>query len=477
MQNILKTLCITILMTFMVLLTGGFSSLAAADGRGSGVLEHYIRLGLENNLALQQQSFSLQKSLQALKEAKGMFLPSVSIEARYSRAGGGREIDILVGDLVNPIHRTLNQLLMAQGLPGGFPANIPNEYIPFLRKEEHETKLRLVQPVFQPGIYYNRKIKKELTGIEAAKLKAFKRQLRADIKRAYYNYLKTLKVKELLNDTRDLLLENLGVSESLFKNHKRTEEVVFRSKAELSKLELQRAEAEKDGQLAAAYFNFLLNRPLDTAIDVGSAMETGGGMKRGAAMAPDLKELEQHALSHREEFVQLYAATAAAGHGVKLHGSAILPNVTAVLDYGFQGEKYSFTGKDDYWMASLVMSWNLYRGGRDKAKKMEAVLEKKRLELQRLELENNIRLQVKEGYYNLMVSRSAVTSTADGLKSREEAFHIISKKYEQDMVPQIEFIKAQNDLTEASVKHIIARFDLYIKEAQLERVSARDRLK
>jgi outer membrane protein TolC len=445
-----------------------------AGGSETPVLDEYVRRGLENNLALRQQEFSLKKSMQALKEAKGMFLPSLSIEARYSRAGGGRLIEFPVGDLVNPMHATLNQLLMAHGQVPAFPANIPNETIPFLREEEHDTKLRVVQPVFRPAIYYNLKIKSDLTTVEQAKLKVFKRQLVADIKTAYFNFLKTVKVKELLAETRKLLQENLKVSESLFKNHKRTEEVVFRSQAELSRLEQRMAEAEKNHRMAAAYFNFLLNRPLDKKIETGTAVESGGGVESRFPDDIDLEKLERSALKHRAEFRQLYGAIDAAGHAVKLHGSAVLPNVTAVLDYGFQGERYRFGRDDDYWMASLVFNWNLFRGGQDRAKKTQALLEKRKLETQQKELEQNIRLQVREAWHKLAVSKAAVTSSADLLKSRKEAFHIISKKYRQGMVPQIEFIKAQNDFTDASVRHFIARFDLRISETHLERAVALD---
>jgi hypothetical protein len=40
------------------------------------------------------------------------------------------------------------------------------------------------------------------------------------------------------------------------------------------------------------------------------------------------------------------------------------------------------------------------------------------------------------------------------------------------MVPQIEYMKARNDFTSAGINYIIAIYDYYIKEAQLERVCA-----
>lgn len=431
-------------------------------------LEKYIKIGLQNNLALKQQEISLKRSLQALREAKGMFLPSISIEARYSRAGGGRVIDMPIGDMVNPMHQTLNQLLMIHGYPEVYPANIPNERIPFLRETEHDTKLRVIQPIFQPGIYYNLKIKKDLTGIKKAKVNVFKRQLISDIKTAYFNYMKAIKVMEMLEDTRKVLEENLRLSQSLFKNHKRTEEVVFRSEAELSKLEQQEAEAEKHARLAASYFNFLLNRPLDTDIEIDKFD------KKSVFKDRDLQKLIALALQHRSEFRQSQGAIAAARHSIGLHKSSILPTVTAVLDYGFQGERYRFTRDDDYWMGSLVFSWSLYRGGQDAAKKKQAIYQRKQLETQQMELENNIRLQVKEAYHNLEVAGKAVISTEDALKSRREVLSIVSKKYREGMVPQIEYMKARNDFTSAGINHIIAIYDYYIKEAQLERVAAYD---
>jgi len=454
-----------LLTQFMFGYTAGFAAPGTMAGVREQVLEQYIEIGLKSNLMLKQQEFSLKKSLQALKEARGMFWPSISIEARYSRAGGGRVIEFPVGDLVNPIHLTLNQLLGAHGLVPGFPGNIPNETIPFLREEEHDTKLRIVQPVFQPGIYYNLKIKKDLTGIEKAKLKVFKRQLATDIKTAYFNYMKALKVKELLAETRGLLEENLRLSESLFKNHKETEEVVFRSRAELSKLDQQQAEAEKNARLAVSYFNFLLNRPLDTEI------KTGNGTGKPVFKGYELKELISRALQHRSEFQQVQGAIDAANHTAGLHKSSILPTVTAVLDYGFQGETYRFTGKDDYWMGSLVLNWSLFRGGQDAAKKNQALYQRKQLETQRLELESKIRLQVKEAYYNLEVARKTVIATGDALKSSKGTFFIVSKKYRQGMVPQIEYMKARNDFTAAGINNIIANYDYYINEARLEQVS------
>src|SRR5215467_12808973 len=74
------------------------------------VLKQYVDEALDNNLVLKERKISLDKSLVALKEARSLFLPTTWFEGEYTLAKGGRSIDIPVGDLLNPVYKTLNQL-------------------------------------------------------------------------------------------------------------------------------------------------------------------------------------------------------------------------------------------------------------------------------------------------------------------------------------------------------------------------------
>ena len=172
-------------------------------------LDRYIDQALDSNLALKQADFSYEKSLASLREARGMFLPAVNINARYSRAQGGRTIEFPIGDMLNPIYSTLNLLT---GAPL-FPTDIPNQEFQFFREREHDTQVRVIQPLFQPKIYHNYKIQKYLREIEGASRRAYARQLVAEVKTAYYNFLTAIQVVELADRTQTLLQENLRVSQ------------------------------------------------------------------------------------------------------------------------------------------------------------------------------------------------------------------------------------------------------------------------
>ena len=430
------------------------------------VLDDYIQRALQENLALQQKSFSLQQSMAALKEARGLFLPSLSVEARYSRAGGGRKIEIPVGDLMNPVYATLNQLLSQTGQPAVFPEGIPNVSEPFLREKEHETKIRVIQPVFQPEIYYNYRIHQKLKKMEEFSKTVYIRQLVADVKTAYYNYLKTVQIGKLLDETEFLLQENLRISRSLYHNDKVTQAAVYRAEAELHAFHQQQAEADKHLHLAAAYFNFLLNRPLDKAIILTDSLQ-GDQTDR-----MQMKEATAGAIHRREELKQIREAVELAGDKIGLSCSKFLPGIAAVLDYGYQGETYRFGPVDDYWMASFVASWNLFNGFQDKYQIDQNRLQRKRIQIQLQEAESRIQMQVQDCHYRLNVARKNIETAAARRKAARNSFHIVDRLYKEGMASQIEFIDARSTQTEAEVNAIVANYDYQINLAEFEKVTA-----
>jgi outer membrane protein len=443
-----------------------FLFLAPQTQAEQNVLDQYITLGLQNNLALQQQEFQFEKSMEALKEARGMFLPSVHLMGRYTRAGGGREFEIPVGDLLNPINSSFNQLYGFHGIDAGLPTNIPNISTPFFLEQEQETKLRLVQPLFHPALLENYKLQSNLSKIEGDRISIYKRHLVMDIKSAYYNYLKILRVLEILDETRILLEENLKISQNLVANGKETENVVFRAQADIALLEQEVAEVEKNRIVASKYFNFLLNRELDDPIEADY---------EHLLPLPEIMDFEdalKQAFDHREEFRQITFAIDAASNQVGLATSNYLPAVTAVFDYGFWGEEYRFGKDDDFWMASFVLQWNLFSGGVNKAKKAQAQLDKKRLEVQKEELEKQILLEVQEEYEALKAARLSINAALKQEESAKSNFDIVSKKYENGMTPQIVYLDAQNVYIQAAINKTITYAQFLIQYARLERATA-----
>jgi outer membrane protein len=430
------------------------------------VLDKYIKIGLESNLALKQQKYSFDQSMKALKEARGMFFPSITFLSRYTRAGGGRTIEFPVGDLVNPIYQTLNEILQAVGQdPKPFPV-VPNETIPFLRPEEQETKLRLIQPLFQPAIYYNHALKSNLVDIEALETTIYKRELIKEIKISYFNYLRAYYVIDLFNETELLLKENLRVSEKLFSVQKVTRDAIYRSDAELSRIEQRLLEAKNNLDLSRSYLNFLLNRPLTEDIEIDETLLNIENYNFPFDTA------YTYALNNREEIVQLETGLKAADNSRKIKKSNYFPGVSIVADYGFQGPKYQFYEDDAYWMASMVFEWNLFRGLQDQAKIEQAALEMRKMQVKLQELKLQLELQVRDAYNRFMLSQKKIEVANKLALSSEKSYEIVNKKYNEGMAALVEFLDARNNMTNSQINRILANYDYYTSFAELERVTS-----
>ena len=433
------------------------------------VLDQYISTALKSNIAVQQKELSYEKSLLALEEAKALFFPKLSLEARYSRALGGRTIDFPIGDLFNPVYNNLNLINERNSSVNPDYPTIPiypeveNQAINFLRTSEQETKLRLVYPIFNTKIRNNKKIKKGLVQVEKITVDIYKRELVKEVKVAYYNYLMALEAFKLFENTKELVEENLRTSESLVKNHKSTIDVVFAAKAQVKSVEQQLAEAKKNEQTAKAYFNFLLNKKYDAEIQQAVDLSK-------VVSVDNVKFSRNKAIKNREELKQLNQYLGIAEQNIQLERGAKRPQLNLVGDYGIQGKSYAFGKDDDFAMASLVLSWNLFDKP-VKAKIEQAQIDKTILAKQKMELQQQIGLQVVNAFYDLEAARAKIDLAKAEMESTQQVFKLVNKKFKQSQANLVELTEARTQMTNASQKHIIAKFDYEVKLANLERAT------
>ncbi len=419
------------------------------------MLNEYINEGLSSNHALNQKKMDYSISLARLKESKALFFPDIDINARYTVAEGGRVIEFPVGDLLNPVYSTLNMLTGSAQFP-----TVENQSFNFYRPREHETKVSMIQPVFNSDIIYNYKINREYSEIARADIDLYKRELVKEIKTAYYNCCKALSLLELADSSIVLVNENLRVSRSLFNNDKVTIDVVYRSEAELAKAEAFRAKVLNMCESSGAYFNFLLNRPLETEFIPGETQEV--------LPADDLEQSQQDAIRNRNELQQLKNYMAAGEYAVRLEKGDRLPDLTAVVNYGYQGEEYRFTSDDDFVLASLVLQWNLFQGLQNKH-----TIARRKLELDKLretysEAEKSIKMEVLNSYYSLISTCEETKAARKQKLSAVKAYRVVSKKYEQGQANLLELIDARTTMTEAKSGLINSLNNYFISRAVFE---------
>ncbi|MFY8004068.1 MAG: TolC family protein, partial [Chitinophagaceae bacterium] len=80
-------------------------------------LDKAIQKALTNNWVIKQKNVSLEKALAVIQQAKANYLPNVAFQLGYQSGEGGRAIQLPIGDLMNPVYRTLNQLTSSNAFP------------------------------------------------------------------------------------------------------------------------------------------------------------------------------------------------------------------------------------------------------------------------------------------------------------------------------------------------------------------------
>jgi outer membrane protein TolC len=446
-----------IIFAIVLLITAVFG-----QARAQSVLHAYIEEGLQSNLQLKQEELSYQKSVEGLNVARSLFLPQVALNANYTLANGGRKIDFPLGDLFNPVYTSLNKLTDSNDFP-----QLQNQSIQFLPNNFHDTKVRVIQPLFNPDIYFNFKAQKELITIQQAQKNAYQNELKYSIAAAYYQYLQAEEALKVLTETRGFLVELVKVNQKLVANQKATRDVVLGAEYELNKIDQQLAEAARNHQVSKSYFNFLLNRDLSATVIIDSTLVSEAAETQG------LDELRSLALSQRQEIKQLQGGLEASHHIVELNrASALLPKINVVGDVGYQGFEYKFDNSQQYMLVQFSLSWDLFRGGERKAKTQQARIDYQVAENKMEQLRRQIELQVIQSHYDRQASEQAWNTAQSGVKSAEKNFQIIRSKYTEGQAILLEYLDAQNKWTTAKLNQSIRLFDLLRAEAALQKTIA-----
>jgi outer membrane protein TolC len=429
------------------------------------VIDDYVRTGLAANLGLRAATLEVERSQAALDAARGRFFPETALEARYTRAEGGRQIELPVAALLDPVYGSLNQLLAASGRPAEFP-QVEDRGFGLIREREQDTRLTIRQPLYAPAIPAAvRGQGALLEGSEFARL-AFARRLKRDITVGYLVWLTTSKTVAIVDSSRALLAENLRVNDSLFRNGKITQDQVLRARAELLAVDQQLRDAQNAQTQARSYLNFLLNRDLDTPLEPS---EPDGEVTRATN---DLATLRGAALDNRPELAQLDRVVAAAGAQVDIARAARKPTLALGVDGGIQGGDYAFGSGRNFVTISLLLNWPLTDGGTRRAEVRAASASERRTRTQRDELAQQVQLEVQQALDRLTTTADSLRTAQARAEAAQAGFRIASRKRDEGAISQVEFIDARNALTGGELNLNLTRFQLLGRQAELDYATA-----
>jgi len=433
----------------LVLLCCGFL------GYSQSKLDNYILIGLKSNEVIKQHNFDITKSVYALKEARSLFYPTVSLNANYTVADGGRTIDIPIGDMLNPVYSTLNQITNSNAFP-----TLQNQSVLINPDNFYDAKIHTTMPLLNFEIIYNKRIKSQQSSLQKIELEIYERELVKEIKIAYYKYLQSIEGVHIYEDALKLVKENQRVNRSLFKNDKINRTAVLRSDNEVIRIEANLETAKQTSNNAKSYFNFLINQKLDSEIEIDSDNEN----------LPNVMVSEN--TLNREELSKLNQVSEINENVNKLTQSYWYPKLSGFADVGFQDFDFEVNKDSRYYFAGLGLEWNIFSGNKNKYKIKQVELDSQKINSQTDNVKQQLLLQFQISQNNLKSALEQFHADKNQKQSAQKYNEDITKLYKEGQAIYIELLDAQNQWVNAQLNTNISLYNSWIAFAEMERANA-----
>lgn len=388
-------------------------------------LEKAREYALENNREVRRSLLEIYAASKQRWEVTASGFPQVEISATYNKL-----VDI-----------------PTQLIPGEIFGGDPGSTIPVQFGRPHNANYGIsVSQLLFSGSYFvgvqASKIFMQLseTGYEKTKL-----DIKATVTNTYYLVL-------IAEENRDILSESLkNVRQTHYEISEMYEEG-FSERTDVTQLqisvnELENAVRQLDEQIEIAYnlLKLQMGLPLDQEIvltdqlpDFLNAVQVEERLKVGFNLYDNVTF---RAISTQEELARLSVAK---------EKTTFLPTLAAFgsLQRDAQRDEFNFFDTDEDWYPTTVvgiqMNWPLFSGGAKMFKLQKARIELKQARLQKMEVEEGLRLQ-----YDRVKSkiRSAQDQFGNAKSNRElslEVYNITKEKFSEGLVSSLELTQAHN---------------------------------
>ncbi|HVO74801.1 MAG TPA: TolC family protein [Ignavibacteriaceae bacterium] len=424
------------------------------------LLDKYVEEGISNNIVLKQKQISLDKALYSLKIAVSYFFPSIDLEGNYTSGEGGRNISFPVGDILNPVYQTLNQLTQSSRFP-----QLENVKINFYPFHYYDVKLHTTMPIINTDLIINRDIQSDQIRLQEFEVDLYKRELIKEIKTAYYNYLNAISAEKIYRDALVVSEEGKRVNESLVKNGEGLKVYILRSESEIAEINSNIVEAGNNVGKAGRYFNFLLNKNLEDEIDTSYNFSI------------KISEIDsilsgENDLSNREELKMLETGVSINESLLSMNKLFWIPKVNAFVDLGIQDQLWNYNSDSRYYLFGFQLSVPIFETFRNHYKIDNAELELKNSQLNLDLTRNQIKMSQSIARSDLIAAKQNYSTAIKKLEAARSYEKLIENGYKEGTNSFIETVDARTQLTQASIMLNINTTKVLAALANYERETA-----
>ena len=402
-------------------------------------LDECVKEALANNWKLKAKKEQINQAEYVKNQARANLLPRLSTSYGYKRFG-------------------MNQEVFFSGLSRPFEVGSQNNY---------QWRGTVTQPIFSGFALISQYRLSEL-GIDQSELEVQTQELdlALNAKAAYFSILTADMAVETALKAAEALESHAEVARNFYKVGMIPINDLLESEVNASNSKHDLTSAKNESRLARSSFNAVLSRPVNAEVEV-EKMEVHNP-EHG-----NFQEYVEIAFKNRPEMKLIDVNLLQTDQQIRLSRSKYYPEVVFTWDYIKQGDTPSVSGGDFHqasnWEAVVGMEWTFWEWGKTyySVKQQESV--KNEVMKTKMELEQQIQLQVKDAVLDLQTAEENIPITRKAVEQGEENLRVSQERYKAQVSTSTEVLDAQRYLTRARVNHFNALFDYHLARARLLR--------
>ncbi len=233
------------------------------------------------------------------------------------------------------------------------------------------------------------------------------------------------------------------------------------ARVRLARLREEAIAAANQVRLSHAALNEAMGRPL------AEARRVVGRLDLAPPRYETMEGLDALARAERPEYRQAELEVRRLGKEILRAKGALLPTVHAMGNYEINNHRFTSEGQDS-WSVGVVLSLNLFSGGGDRARIVEAQANYERVVAQRDRLAGTIGLEVHDAFLAHRTAREQVLVAREAVAQAEESLRIVQDRYDAGLTTVVELLDSETALTAARTGLTRALYDATVSQARLD---------
>ena len=326
------------------------------------------------------------------------------------------------------------------------------------KKRGYTQNLKLTQPLFTGGaVTAGIKGAKAYENIASYSYLQSKIKNRLDTIKIFSDIINAQRNLEALKDSEGILLKRYQKQEEQLKLRLITKTDVLQTEYSIEDIRAQMINIKNviDTNMEKLYIRTGINKSESLNL---VPFDIPNNFSEKINLNSDLKQAINESLSAKlaEEQVKVASATRMAAVG------DLLPKVNAFASYG-TGERTTFerSYKDGEWTGGIEVSWKVFSFGSDLDNYRVAKLQEEQEELKETSTKENIEINVRSAYLNVLSLEKQIASQSKALEAAKVNFELNQEKYDAGLISTVDYLDFENTYRRARIAYNKVLLDYY----------------